>query len=78
MDFRYTPEEEAFRQEFRAWLAPHLHAHRAQWGEDEDEFTSTRAARPAWPGISVSTTAAGSAYNGQKNMVGAARRRCSR
>ena len=39
MDFRYTPEEETFRQEFRAWLEPNLQAHRAQWGEDEDEFT---------------------------------------
>lgn len=38
MDFAYTPEEEAFRQELRAWLEPNLRAHRAAWGEDEDEF----------------------------------------
>lgn len=39
MDFTYTPEEEAFRQELRAWLEPNLKAHRDVWGEDEDEFT---------------------------------------
>ena len=39
MDFSYTPQEETFRQELRAWLEPNLHAHRAEWGEDEDEFT---------------------------------------
>src|SRR5436853_7472415 len=39
MDFTYTPAEEVFRQEFRAWLEPNLRAHREQWGEDEDEFT---------------------------------------
>lgn len=38
MDFAYTPEEEAFRQELRAWLEPNLREHRAQWGTDEDEF----------------------------------------
>lgn len=39
MDFTYTPEEEAFRQEVRAWLEPNLKAHRETWGRDEDEFT---------------------------------------
>lgn len=39
MDFTYTQEEEAFRQEVRAWLEPNIKAHREQWGEDEDEFT---------------------------------------
>ena len=39
MDFSYTPEEEIFRQELRAWLEPNLQAHRTEWGEDEDEFT---------------------------------------
>ncbi len=39
MDFTYTQEEEAFRQEVRAWLEPNIKAHRDQWGEDEDEFT---------------------------------------
>ncbi|MEE9146328.1 MAG: hypothetical protein V3U27_02915, partial [Candidatus Tectomicrobia bacterium] len=38
MDFSYTPEQEAFRRELRAWLEPNLHEHREQWGEDEDEF----------------------------------------
>jgi alkylation response protein AidB-like acyl-CoA dehydrogenase len=39
VDFSYTPEEETFRQELRAWLEPNLHTHRTEWGEDEDEFT---------------------------------------
>jgi alkylation response protein AidB-like acyl-CoA dehydrogenase len=39
MNFSYTAEEEAFRRELRAWLEPHLRAHRATWGEDKDEFT---------------------------------------
>jgi len=39
MDFTYTPEEEAFRQEVRAWLEPNLKAHRERWSRDEDEFT---------------------------------------
>jgi alkylation response protein AidB-like acyl-CoA dehydrogenase len=39
MDFSYTPEEEAFRQQLRAWLEPNLREHRAAWGEDKDEFT---------------------------------------
>lgn len=39
MDFSYTPEEETFCQELRAWLEPNLQAHRTEWGEDEDEFT---------------------------------------
>lgn len=39
MDLTYTPEEEAFRQEVRAWLEPNLKAHRETWGRDEDEFT---------------------------------------
>jgi alkylation response protein AidB-like acyl-CoA dehydrogenase len=50
MDFTYTPAEEAFRQEFRAWLEPNLRAHREQWGEDEDEFTQhpSSPASMAW------------------------------
>lgn len=39
MDFSYSPEEEAFRQELRAWLEPAIQEHRATWGEDKDEFT---------------------------------------
>ena len=39
MDFTYTPEEEAFRQDVRAWLEPNLKANRETWGRDEDEFT---------------------------------------
>lgn len=50
MDFSYTPEEEAFRQEVRTWLEPNLRAHRAEWGEDEDEFTQhpSSPASMAW------------------------------
>ena len=50
MDFTCTPAEEAFRQEFRAWLEPNLRAHREQWGEDEDEFTQhpSSPASMAW------------------------------
>ncbi|MEE8290697.1 MAG: acyl-CoA dehydrogenase family protein [Candidatus Tectomicrobia bacterium] len=50
MDFSYTPEEEAFRRELRAWLEPNLHEHREQWGEDEDEFVQhpSSAASLAW------------------------------
>ncbi|HEY7710781.1 MAG TPA: acyl-CoA dehydrogenase family protein [Candidatus Entotheonella sp.] len=50
MDFSYTPEEEAFRQELRAWLEPNLQEHRTQWGRDEDEFTQhpSSAASMAW------------------------------
>jgi alkylation response protein AidB-like acyl-CoA dehydrogenase len=39
MDFNYTEQEQAFRQEVRAWLEPNLKAHRDEWGEDQDEFT---------------------------------------
>ena len=39
MDFSYTAEEEAFRQELRVWLEPNLKEHRAIWGEDKDEYT---------------------------------------
>ncbi len=35
MDFAYTREEEAFRQELRVWLEPNVRAHREQWGKDE-------------------------------------------
>lgn len=38
MDFSYTPEEEAFRQELRNWLEPNLKEHRQVWGDDKDEF----------------------------------------
>ena len=38
MDFAYTQEEEACRQELRVWLEPNWREHRAQWGKDEDEF----------------------------------------
>lgn len=38
MDFSYTPEEEAFRQELRAWLESNLKEHRQEWGDDKDEF----------------------------------------
>ncbi len=50
MDFSYTPEQEAFRRELRAWLEPSLHEHREQWGEDEDEFVQhpSSAASLAW------------------------------
>ena len=39
MDFSYTPQEEAFRAELRAWLAVELPAHRAEWPATDDEFT---------------------------------------
>jgi alkylation response protein AidB-like acyl-CoA dehydrogenase len=50
MDFAYTPEEKAFRQELRVWLDPNLRDHRAQWGKDEDEFVQhpSSAASLAW------------------------------
>ncbi|MGE3540719.1 MAG: acyl-CoA dehydrogenase family protein [Candidatus Tectimicrobiota bacterium] len=50
MDFSYTPTEEAFRREVRAWLEPNVQAHRAVWGEDEDEFTQhpSSPASMAW------------------------------
>lgn len=50
VDFSYTPAEEAFRQQVRAWLEPNVYAHRAQWGEDEDEFTQhpSSPASMAW------------------------------
>ncbi|MBI3458073.1 MAG: acyl-CoA dehydrogenase family protein [Candidatus Rokubacteria bacterium] len=39
MDFAYSPEEEAFRAEVRAWLERELPAHRAEWPPSDDEFT---------------------------------------
>jgi alkylation response protein AidB-like acyl-CoA dehydrogenase len=50
MDFSYTAEEEAFRQELRAWLEPNLREHRAAWGEDKDEFVQhpSSPASMAW------------------------------
>lgn len=39
MDFAFTPEEEAFRRELRAWLAEHLPAHRERWPATDDEFS---------------------------------------
>jgi alkylation response protein AidB-like acyl-CoA dehydrogenase len=50
MDFSYTPEEQAFRQELRTWLEANLREHRAAWGEDKDEFTQhpSSPASMAW------------------------------
>jgi len=39
MNFAYSPEEEAFRAELRAWLATELPAHRMDWPATDDEFT---------------------------------------
>jgi len=39
MDFAFSPGEEAFRAELRAWLAGELPRHRAEWPATDDEFT---------------------------------------
>jgi alkylation response protein AidB-like acyl-CoA dehydrogenase len=39
MDFAYSAEEEAFRQDLRAWLSVNLPAHRAQYPPSDDELT---------------------------------------
>ncbi len=39
MDFAYSPDDEAFRAELRAWLETELPAHRAEWPASDDEFT---------------------------------------
>ena len=36
MDFAHEPEDEAFRDELRAWLDEHLPKFLADWGSDED------------------------------------------
>jgi len=36
MDFAYSPEDIAFRDEFRAWLEENLPKFLADWGGDED------------------------------------------
>ena len=36
MDFAYTAEDEAFRDELRGWLDEHLPKFLADWGGDED------------------------------------------
>ena len=37
MDFAYTPEDEAFRDELRGWLDEHLPKFLADWGADDDQ-----------------------------------------
>jgi alkylation response protein AidB-like acyl-CoA dehydrogenase len=39
MDFAFTPAEEAFRAELRAWLAANLPAHRERFPPSDDELT---------------------------------------
>jgi alkylation response protein AidB-like acyl-CoA dehydrogenase len=39
MDFAFSPAEEAFRSELRAWLERELPEHRAAWPATDDEFT---------------------------------------
>jgi alkylation response protein AidB-like acyl-CoA dehydrogenase len=51
MDFEYTPEEEAFRAEFRGWLAAHLPPDLRVDDPADDRVASTRemfARRVAW------------------------------
>ena len=36
MNFAYTPEDEAFRDELRGWLDENLPKFLADWGGDED------------------------------------------
>ena len=36
MDFAYTPEDVAFRDELRAWLDENLPKFLADWGGDDD------------------------------------------
>lgn len=36
MDFAYTPEDEAFRDELRTWLDEHLPKFRAEWADADD------------------------------------------
>src|SRR5690349_4028071 len=42
MDFEYAPEQEAFRKEFRAWLAAHLPAELCVDDPADDRVASTR------------------------------------
>ncbi|TMA71932.1 MAG: acyl-CoA dehydrogenase [Deltaproteobacteria bacterium] len=42
MDFRYSPEEETFRAELRAWLAEHLPRHFAPGELDEEQDPDAR------------------------------------
>jgi alkylation response protein AidB-like acyl-CoA dehydrogenase len=43
MDFQFTPEEEKFRQETRAWLAEHVPAWAAEDSDEEADFERRRA-----------------------------------
>ena len=42
MDFAFTPEDEAFRDELRAWLDEHLPKFLADWGGDDDQAAAER------------------------------------
>ncbi len=41
MDFAYTPEDEAFRQELREWLDEHLSKFLAEWSDDDPSTEDT-------------------------------------
>ena len=45
MDFAYTAEDEAFRDELKAWLDEKLPKFLAEWSEGDDEDASRWAAR---------------------------------
>ena len=41
MDFAYTPEDEAFRAELRAWLDEHLPKFLAEWSDEDPQTEDT-------------------------------------
>src|SRR5690349_15586967 len=50
MDFSFTAEDLAFRDELRSWLDEHLPAFRAEWDDDGEpaSFERTQARRKDW------------------------------
>jgi hypothetical protein len=73
MDFNFSEEDEKFRREFRSWLEQNIPR---DWRDDSE--LADPIPRPnlknAARGIAPSTTRAGCASTGPKNLAGAAQR----
>ena len=71
MDLRFTPEEDAFRKEVRAYLDDLLHGEFAvDPGPRAARATSTPSSTSAWPGSAASAPTAGRAWAGPTEFGG--------